>query len=133
MRRDMRFVVRELAELARMDVQVLRAKYREAFGQATTSRNATYLRRRLAWWIQWQAEDMFSERILARLAETPPCGPLARTTKRSLRSRKFAGWMITPERARFSLWNTAWSYAVGFMAATSISTSRSIRSMARSR
>ncbi|HEY5240568.1 MAG TPA: DUF2924 domain-containing protein [Polyangiaceae bacterium] len=65
----MRFVVRELAELARMDVQVLRAKYREAFGQATTSRNPIYLRRRLAWWIQWQAEDMFSERILARIAE----------------------------------------------------------------
>jgi len=68
MRRDMMFVVRELAELAEMDVQVLRAKYREAFCQATTSRNATYLRRRLAWWIQWQAEDMFSERILARIS-----------------------------------------------------------------
>ena len=52
-----------------MDVQVLRATYREAFGQATTSSNATYLRRRLAWWIQWQAEDMFSEHTLARIAE----------------------------------------------------------------
>jgi hypothetical protein len=69
MRRDMRFVARELAELAKMDVQVLRAKYREVFGQATTSRNATCLRRRLAWWIQWQADDMFSEHTLARIAE----------------------------------------------------------------
>ena len=68
MRRDMRFVVRELAELARIDVQVLRAKYREAFSRRTTSRNPIILRRRLAWWIQWQAEDMFSERIFWRIS-----------------------------------------------------------------
>ncbi len=66
---DMRFVVRELAALAQMNTQVLRAKYREAFGEAPTSCSAPFMRRRLALWIQWQAEDRFLERTLARIAE----------------------------------------------------------------
>jgi predicted nuclease of predicted toxin-antitoxin system len=73
---EIRFVVRELAALARMDVQMLRAWYGEVFADATTTRNAASLRRRLAWWIQWQAEDRLPEHILAHLADLRRAVPL---------------------------------------------------------
>ena len=78
--------MRELTALARMNAQVLRAKYREVYGEATTSRDATYLRRKIAWAIQWQAEDRFPEHIRARLAE--PSSLSTQTSTRSLRSRQ---------------------------------------------
>jgi len=78
MRSDIGFIARELAALARMDEPSVRAWYAEVFRDATTTRNAASLRRRLAWWIQWQAEDRLPEHIWARIAELPPA---ARTKK----------------------------------------------------
>jgi hypothetical protein len=66
---DIRRVARELTALLGQDMQALRAKYRELFGVDSTSRDAAFLRRRIAWWIQWEAEDGFSDRLVAPLAE----------------------------------------------------------------
>ncbi|MGH7293699.1 MAG: DUF2924 domain-containing protein [Polyangiaceae bacterium] len=62
-------VARELSALGRMNMAALRAKYREAFGQETTSHNAAHLRKKIAWRIQELAEGGLSERTLARIAE----------------------------------------------------------------
>src|SRR5258708_7541441 len=66
---DIRSIARELAALGKMNMQALRAKYRAAFGEATTSHNAAYLRKRIAWRIQEVAEGGLSDRVRARIAE----------------------------------------------------------------
>ncbi|HEY1697939.1 MAG TPA: DUF2924 domain-containing protein [Polyangiaceae bacterium] len=68
-------VARELRELGRMNMAALRAKYRKAFGEETTSHNAAYLRKKLAWRIQELAEGGLSERTVARLEELARTAP----------------------------------------------------------
>jgi hypothetical protein len=76
MANDFQSIARELAALGKMRMQQLRAKYREAFGEATTSHNAAYLRKRIAWRIQELAEGGLSERARARIAELQQGAPL---------------------------------------------------------
>src|SRR5947207_15033036 len=62
-------IANELAALQRMGVSALRAKYAEAFGEATTTGNRTGLVRRIAWRLQALAEGDLSERAKQRAAE----------------------------------------------------------------
>jgi hypothetical protein len=71
-----RSVARELAALTKMNMAALRARYREAFGEDTTSHNAAYLRKQLAWRIQELAEGGLSDRVRARIAELQGSAPL---------------------------------------------------------
>ncbi len=71
-----RDVSRELVALGRMSMAELRAKYREAFGETTTSRNAPYLRKKIAWRIQELAQGGLSERANARVKAIQERAPL---------------------------------------------------------
>jgi hypothetical protein len=62
-------VAKELAALPRMGLTALREKYAEVFGEGTASKNLPWLRRRIAWRIQANAEGDLSERAKARAAE----------------------------------------------------------------
>ncbi len=84
-----RDVTRELLALGRMTMSELRAKYREALGEETASRNAPYMRKKIAWRIQELAQGGVSERAQARikaiqqtapLRERPPAPRAASTT-----------------------------------------------------
>jgi hypothetical protein len=59
-----------------MNMQQLRDKYREAFGEETTSHNAAYLRKKIAWRIQELAQGGLTERAQARIAEIQRSAPL---------------------------------------------------------
>lgn len=76
MANDIRNLARELVALGSMNMQALRARYREAFGEETTSHNAAYLRKKIAWRIQEMAEGGLSERARARIAELQRGAPL---------------------------------------------------------
>jgi hypothetical protein len=62
-------VAKEVAVLPRMTVQELRAKYVEAFGEDTNTKNKAWLVKRIAWRIQALAEGGLSERARQRAAE----------------------------------------------------------------
>jgi hypothetical protein len=108
---DMKFVACELTALLSMNVQALRDKYREVFGEATTSHSAAYLRRKIAWMIQWQAEDRIPERTLARIVEgcgAAPARTVAPPGRRRLpqRGRRCAQW---PGRCRGCMNASTWT------------------------
>lgn len=65
-------VAGELAALGRMTSAELTAKYEELLGRPSRTRNAQYLRKRLAWRIQELAEGGLSVRALARIEELGP-------------------------------------------------------------
>ena len=65
-----------LIALGRMKMAELRAKYAEVFGGETTSHNAAFLRKKIAWRIQELAEGGVTERAQARLAELGRDAPL---------------------------------------------------------
>src|SRR5690242_11948665 len=77
---------REVALMDQMSVDQLRAKYAEAFGEATSARNKAWLVKRIAWRLQATAEGDLSQRARNRAAElardadlrlSPPrCQPL---------------------------------------------------------
>jgi len=75
-------IAREVAALNRMTVTELRARHIEVFGEATRSGNKDWLRKRIAWRIQANAEGGLSERArrpsLPRLQKTPVRGGRAR-------------------------------------------------------
>lgn len=71
-----RDVTRELLALGRMTMSELRAKYREALGEETTSRNAPYMRKKIAWRIQELAQGGVSERAQARIKAIQQTAPL---------------------------------------------------------
>ncbi len=62
-------VRRELAALAEMTTDELRAKYGEIFGEPARSRSKPHLYRKLAWRIQANAFGGLSQRALERAAE----------------------------------------------------------------
>jgi hypothetical protein len=72
----LRDITRELAALTKMGNAALRERYREAFGEETTSHNAAYLRKRIAWRIQELAEGGLTDRAKRRLAELAENAPL---------------------------------------------------------
>ncbi len=59
----------QIAALRSLDTPGLRAKYEEAFGEPTRSRNREWLFRSVAWQIQALAEGGLSERAKRRAAE----------------------------------------------------------------
>jgi hypothetical protein len=59
----------QLAALDAMSVNELTQKYRELYGEPTRSRNKDYLRKRLAWRIQENAEGGLSERSVSKIIE----------------------------------------------------------------
>jgi hypothetical protein len=62
-------VGKEVAALQRMSNRDLRARYAEVFGEGTNANNAAWLRKRIAWRLQAQAEGGLSERARQRAAE----------------------------------------------------------------
>jgi hypothetical protein len=75
-------IAKELAALQRMSAAVLREKYAEVFGEATTTGNRTWLQRRIAWRIRANAEGNPSERAKARTAELARAADLRITAPR---------------------------------------------------
>jgi hypothetical protein len=59
-------VPKEVAALQRLGPKELRARYAEAFGEATAANNKTWLIRRIAWRLQARAEGGLSERARRR-------------------------------------------------------------------
>ena len=51
-------IAKELAALIRWSAAVLREKYAEVFGEATTTGNRTWLQRRIAWRLSVSAGDL---------------------------------------------------------------------------
>ncbi|MGQ9762235.1 MAG: DUF2924 domain-containing protein [Thermogutta sp.] len=60
---------KELAALCQMSAGELARRYAELFGEATRSRNRTYLARKIAWKLQALAEGDLSERARRRAEE----------------------------------------------------------------
>ena len=74
-RRSLGDIPERLAELDRMTVGQLVAKYRELYGEPTRSRNRTYLQKRLAWRIQELAEGGLQKsaiELITRLGDAMP-------------------------------------------------------------
>jgi hypothetical protein len=59
----------QVLALAEMKIATLRQRYQEVFREPTESRNAAWLRKRIAWRIQSLAEGSLSERARRRAAE----------------------------------------------------------------
>ena len=68
-RQDVADISMQLAALRKLTVGQLRERYREVFGEPTRSRNKDYLRKKVAWQIQAQAEGGLSDRVRGRFAE----------------------------------------------------------------
>ncbi len=62
-------MARQIAALQRLTVKELRAKYAEAFGEATHANNRDWLIKRVAWRLQALAEGDLTERAKQRAAE----------------------------------------------------------------
>lgn len=62
-------VGKEVAALRRMTVTQLRARYADAFGEATNGNNKGWLVKRIAWRLQALAEGDLSQRARERAAE----------------------------------------------------------------
>jgi len=69
-------VTGQLAELAGMTTSELRDRYSQVFGTSTESRNRDYLRKKIAWQLQAQAEGGLSRRALDRIEELAPLAPV---------------------------------------------------------
>src|SRR5216684_776405 len=59
----------EIADLRRLNVKQLRARYAEVFGEPTTANNKTWIVKRIAWRLQAMAEGDLTERAKQRAAE----------------------------------------------------------------
>ena len=75
-RRAMADITGQLAALREMTVGQLREKYREVFSEPSRSRNKDYLRKKIAWQIQANAEGGLSPRALAKIEELGPLAPV---------------------------------------------------------
>jgi hypothetical protein len=62
-------IVQELADLRRMSVSELRARFAQLFGETTRTGNKTWLIKRIAWRLQALEEGDLSERARRRAAE----------------------------------------------------------------
>src|SRR5262249_30565042 len=58
-----------IADLQRLTMHQLRARYADLFGETTSAKNRTWLLRRVAWRLQSLAEGDLSERARQRAAE----------------------------------------------------------------
>ena len=88
-RERLRAMTRKLAELDRMSCKELTELWEELFEKPTRSRNMPYLRKRLAWKIQEQAEGGLSDRAKEKAAELAkiPTPPTKRAAKAGTESK----------------------------------------------
>lgn len=84
----LREVSRDLQELQTLKLSALQAHYQRLFGESTYSKNAAFLRKKLARRIQELAEGGLSERALARIRELGPEDLPAPREKRATSPRK---------------------------------------------
>jgi len=82
-RKEVAGVANQLAALSTMNLEELREKYREVFGESTTARHKGYLRKKVAWQIQALVEGGLSQRALDRIDELALLSP---------QWRKLNGW-----------------------------------------
>jgi hypothetical protein len=78
-------VAKEVAALARMTVDQLRAKYAQEFGEPTNGRHKEWLIKRIAWRMQANAEGDLSERARRRAMELANDADLRTTPPRQRR------------------------------------------------
>jgi len=69
-------VTAQIAALSGMTVGELREKFLAVYGEPTRSSNKVYLRKKIAWKIQADAEGGLSQRALARIEELAPLAPI---------------------------------------------------------
>ena len=69
-------ISQRLAALYDLSVNELREGFHEAYGFPTRSRNRQYLRKRVAWKIQADADGGLSQRALDRIEELAPLAPV---------------------------------------------------------
>ena len=62
-------ITKELAELQRLGMNDLRARYAQVFGEPSRSGNRAFLTKRILWRLQSQAQGTLSERALRRARE----------------------------------------------------------------
>jgi hypothetical protein len=62
-------VAKEVASLRKLTMRQLRARYAEAFGDATNANNKAWLLKRIVWRLQANAEGDLTERARRRAAE----------------------------------------------------------------
>jgi hypothetical protein len=62
-------IAEEMEQLARMPIEQLRVRYREAYGEAATSSHKQHLVRRIAWRLQVLAQGDLTERAQRRARE----------------------------------------------------------------
>lgn len=83
MSKKFRDVADEVRALGAMGMADLRARYRDATGEETTSHNAPYLRKKIAWRLQEKAQGGLSERARARIEELQQDAPLRERPRRA--------------------------------------------------
>ena len=100
-------VMRQIAELDGMTVGQLRAKYAEVFGEPAFSHNKSFLRKRVCWRLQAQAEGGLPERARQRAMElandadirlNPPKAPGG-----LLRHQTIVGTVSAPQDSRLPM------------------------------
>jgi hypothetical protein len=69
-------VAAQIAALSGMTIGELREKFLEVYGEPTRSGNKVYLRKKIAWKIQADAEGGLSQRALDRIEELAPLAPI---------------------------------------------------------
>src|SRR3954454_21234644 len=74
----------EIEKLRGEKVKVLRARYRELFGEESESGSATHLQRRIAWRLQAAADGDLTDRARQRAAELIAGADLRLNTRRKV-------------------------------------------------
>jgi hypothetical protein len=96
-------IAEQLEELRSMTVPELRGRYAEVFGEESRSRHKDWLRKRIAWRTQANAEGGLSERALRRVEELANDSDLRLVAPKAgdlLTGRTVIGRLTTPTRDR---------------------------------
>jgi hypothetical protein len=88
-------LAKEVAAMKRLTISELRARYAEAFGEATNAANRAWLVKRIAWRLQALAEGDLSERARRRAEELARDADLRMSPPRET---AVAGAVPAPER-----------------------------------
>ena len=97
----MQNLTREVVALQRLPMNELKARYTEAFGEATNTKNRAWLVKRLAWRLQAIAEGDLSERARQRAAELANDADLRMTPPRGKAAMDLAPERTATKAARF--------------------------------
>ena len=97
----MQNLAKEVAALQRMTMSELKARYTEAFGEATRANNRAWLVKRLAWRLQALAEGDLSQRARQRAAELANDADLRMTPPRGTAEAELAPERTAIKAVRF--------------------------------